>query len=81
MSAYWVGVFYREMQSVRAEEALIETERRQVGSGLMKKEQANEIISRWRKEVQPRKGKRKGAPSDKETSADLLGLPVRKKHG
>lgn len=77
MSAYWVGVFAREMRAIRAEEALIETERRQLASGLMKKTDGDKIIKRWRREAgQEQQAAHRGTP-DAQTAGNM-GLGVRK---
>lgn len=77
MSAYWVGVYFAEMRAIRAEEALIETERRQLASGLMKKTDGDKIIRRWRRDAgQEQRAAHKGTPD--EQRAANMGLGVRK---
>lgn len=44
-----VKAYIEQMESILAEEALIQVERQQVGSGMMKKQDADRALNNWRK--------------------------------
>jgi hypothetical protein len=46
-----VRAFIDQMDSILAEEALIQVERQQVGSGMMKKQDADRALNNWRKKA------------------------------